>query len=45
MRLYPRQGKVGAALRQYRQFENYFRQELELVPSSANSTASSIVMH
>jgi hypothetical protein len=44
MRLYPGQGEVGAVLRQYRQFENYFRQELELVPSSANSIACSIVI-
>ncbi len=33
MRLYLRQGEVGPALRQYRQFENQLHQELDLAPS------------
>ena len=33
MRLYLCQGEVGLALRQYRQFENQFRQELGILPS------------
>src|SRR6266498_523746 len=33
MRLYLRQGEVSLALRQYRQFENQLRQELEIEPS------------
>ncbi|RPJ19923.1 MAG: hypothetical protein EHM33_29530, partial [Chloroflexi bacterium] len=33
MRLYVRQGEVGLALRQYRQFENRLQQELGVMPS------------
>jgi len=33
MRLYLRQGQIGLALRQYRQFENQLRQELDIEPS------------